>query len=391
MRTPLLLAIGLVATLSPALSAAPSQARTTTASAPTSQPVRLLDKAMVKRAAAITALRPEPEFQRSVQKRRGVLKARLEAEATAEERVALGLGWANWELAEAAAPAATRWLMGYRTRHDLRQFQQAAESANRALDAAKRSLETLADSKDNTVVRQRARWRDMLETLRLFAAAYDALARAVPPSATKLQNAQDACREAALGLTELRENEDPDTAAAARLWQAVLLEAGSRFRRDMEILDLTLVPPERLPYDFFAHLLRCQILMDNGSYPLVAALTLRMEERCERWFGTDTKTALRAKLTLIAVRINCLWHWADALQVTDPAVADQQRGQADALATKDFPPDGETKIYRLDRAIPIYLEVPPAKGEPTSEQNAPASAPTIEPTTEPTSRNTTSP
>jgi hypothetical protein len=395
MRRSFWLGIGIVAALSQALDAAQSPPATTPASAPTSEPVHLFDKAMAQRADAITALRIDPAFQREVRQRRRMVQARLSAESDVENRIMLALSWANWELAEAVAPAATRWLMGYRTRYDLRQFERTAAFANRALDVAKQALGSLGESRNSAVARRRDRWGETLGTLRLFAAAYNALSRAAALSDTKPASIDDTCREAALGLAELRENEDPDTAAAARLWQAALLEVGSRPRRDLAVLDLAMVPPERLPYDFFSRILRCQILMDNGSYALVAGLILRMEDRCDQWFNNDSKNALRAKLTLIAVRINCLWQWAEALRATDPVEATRLQERADALAAKNFPAGETTRIYRLDRAIPVFMQVPPLteKAGATQEKPAPSSgtvtsAPTSEPRRAPTSETT---
>ncbi len=372
MTRALLPGIAVYFAVSPAFGAASAQADAP-ASSPAVSPPRLFDEAMQKRTEAITALRDDPNRRREIREQRRAIRARLRSETDPERRILLAMGWANWELAEAAAPAATRWMIGYRTRQDLKDLAEAARSAGRALDSAKKDIESLAQSADTAVMRRRARWREMINTLRLFAAAYEALARTAP-AATAPAAVQEACRKAALGLAELRENEDPDTAAAARLWQAALLEAGDRSGRELAVLDLALVAPERLPYDFFSRILRCQSLLADGSYALVVALTLRMEERCDRWFGEDAKASLRAKLTLAAFRIKCLWQWSDAVRADDPEQADALRKRADSLAAADFPPGQETRIYRLDRAIPVYAEPPPLDTGSPQTREAPATS-----------------
>ena len=76
--------------------------------------------------------------------------------------------------------------------------------------------------------------------------------------------------------------------------------------------------PKRLPYDFFGRLLRCEILADNGSYALVAGLTLQMGEQCPRWFAREAGSIPPAKLLLTALRIRCLLQWADSTKTSGP-------------------------------------------------------------------------
>ncbi len=372
MTKALLPGIAVYLAVSPAFGDA-SAKRNAAASSPAAHAPSLFDEAMRKRAEAITPLRDDPDRRRETREQRRAIQARLRSETDPESRIPLALGWANWELADVAAPAATRWMIGYRTREDLKDLAGVARFAGRALDSAEKDIESLAQSADTAVMRRRARWRETINTLRLFAAAYEALARTMP-TATAPAAVQEACRKAALGLAELRENEDPDTAAAARLWQAALLEAGDRSGRELAVLDLALVPPERLPYDFFSRILRCQSLLADGSYALVVALTLRMEERCDRWFGEDAKASPPAKLTLAAFRIKCLWQWSDAIRADDPEQADALRKRADSLAAADFPPGQETRIYRLERAIPVYVERPLPETRPPQRREAPATS-----------------
>ncbi len=353
------------------LKAAPASSQPATNPALDERPIRLMDDPVIERARGIAAIWDDADSLRSVRDHRRRLRAQARTLTAVDDRIQMALASANWELAEVAAPIATRWILGYRTAEDLRSLRQAAESAGRALESAKRALDALPDTDDKAAARKHARWRDALATLRTFAAAHDALSRGVPESADAVPQAQETCRDAALGLAELRENEDPDIAAAARLWQAILLEAGGRTGRTLATLDLALAPPERLPYDFFNRVLRCHLLAERGSYALAAAMALRMQEECARWFDKDTTAGLRAKMTLIALRANCMWRWADALRASDPAEADERRKQGDALVAANFPADQPGRIYWLEHAIPILL-TPPAVREAPDDTDASA-------------------
>ncbi len=339
------------------------------ASAPASQPLRLLDEAIAGRVGAIASLEDDADADRAIRDRRREIRERLQTTNAAEEQVALALGWANWELAEAASLTATRWMAGLRTKDDLRRFGRIAGHAKEALAAAKKAMDSLATAEDTAAKRRRTRWRDALATLGIFAESYEALSRAVPEGDADLATAQAACRDAALALVELRENEDADTAAAARLWQAALLEAGGRSAQSLTILDAALAPPKRLPYDFFNHLLRCTILVNGGSHALVAGLTLRMEQQCGRWFGSDVNAPGRAKFTLRAVRAYCLWRWSDALRPEQPDVAAAQARRADDLVAHSFPPGNAPKVYLFRPAVPVFAEIPPLE-KPKSESGA---------------------
>ncbi|MBN1491982.1 MAG: hypothetical protein JXA69_18865 [Phycisphaerae bacterium] len=383
MKRGMLLAMGVLVVVGGVAGAASTQPATAPTSAPTTQPIRLLDAEMAQRFEKLGSLRDDPGEQREAARRRRLIRERLGAETDVSERIVLTLGWANWELAEAAAPAATRWLLGMRTRDDLERFGAAAEAAREALDAAKRDFEFLTDSPERAVQRQHRRWKQTLERLRTFADACAALAGSAPAGASDLEVAQEACRVAAIELAVLREDEDADTAAAARLWQALLLEAGGRADRALDTLDFALVAPDHLPYDFFLRLLRCSLLLDRGSYLLATALTYRVEAECDRWFGAGTPAGVRALAAVRVVRLKCLWRWADALRADEPELADRQLEKADALRAEHFPSDGLAPIYRLDRAVPIFVELPdlssPAATRPTTSTAPAASAPSDEP------------
>jgi hypothetical protein len=263
-------------------------------------------------------------------------------------------------------------VLGYRTWNDVEAFGQAAEYARRALDVARQTLDSMPDAKERAVTARRTRWRDTIGTLRLFADVYKALSGALPEAGGDLAAAQEACRQAAVALAELRENEDADTAAAARFWQAVLFEAGGRGDRNLATLELSLVAPSRLPYDFFLRMMRCEMLVQRGSYALADGLAQRMQARCDRWFSADKAKATDARATLAAMRANCAWRWADAVEAAEPDQTAALQRDADALVNTILAARKKPSLYVLQPAVPILVELPAEAAQPAT--TAPATA-----------------
>lgn len=340
---------------------------------PTTRPVGFLDADMAERLQSVRALVPADEWAEKVEAKRRGIQQQLEDTTNADERILLSIAFANWDLAETCAPGVMRWIMGYRHREDLEQLGRVSASALERLDEAEKQLEELGESSERSVQKQRTRWGENIKVLRLFAEAGEALSRAVPKDAGQLKDSQGACRDAALNLAELREAEDADTAAAAKLWQGLLFEAGGRPERALSTLDLALAAPNQLPYDFFQRLLRCEMLQARGSFALADGLVLRMGEQIKPWFGSSGTDADEARATLAAQRVIGLCFWADDLKQVDPAVAEQLSARADELIKKHFKP-AKAEIYRMGRTIPIFVEIPaPAEKSPTSQS---ATAPT---------------
>jgi hypothetical protein len=360
---------------------------TTTATAPSAPPIRLLTPAEIERCRAVIGIEPSEIDPQEADDLRDRIAARMEAEDSAAARADLALAWANWELADGCAGAATRWVLGLRTAEDVACFRQAATRANDALAVAAEALDSMkaagGDAQDEEALRTR---KQTHRKLRYFAAAFAALADVVDASADQRPEAQDACRDAALDLAVLREDEDPQTATAARLWQAILLEAAGREDRAISVLQLSLARPRHLPYGFFLRLQRLQLLVDRGAYALVAGLGARMQAESQKWFAHDPLVNTRVQATIRAVRAANLWRWADALPESASDDADRLRDRANLIRDKYFGSDTRAPLYRLEQAIPVYMPLPDLTPLPAAE-TAPATAPAPKPT--PTSLPTT--
>lgn len=327
---------------------------------PDSRPVRLWEGIATGTTAVRLPLQDDPEAAQALRERRRAIRENLLSMDDAEERIASALGWANWELAEAAGGPMTRWVLGLRTRRDLEEIGEIARCADEALSAAQKDLDSLPAAADNAEKRRRARWKDTLAALRSFANGFEALAQALPVAQADLSKAQAACRTAALELAELRETDDADTAAAAKLWQAILLDAGGRPRQALAVLDLAMAVPKRLPYDFFGRVLRCAILTEGGSYALVTGLALQMREKCSGWFDGNTEAVRSARLTLDLLQVRCLLQWAQSGHASHQTESEARRQRAEEILNQSFTLDKTAKLYRLVPATPLLAEFPTA-------------------------------
>jgi len=359
-----------------------------TASAPApstsaSRPVRLTEPALADWMLR-TGVLPAEQVDESAAQQRARLQEALRRASEPEIRVQLALALANWELAEATAPALTRWILGLRTPSDLAQLGRAATSARDAIRTAERQLQELPADDDRSAQRRRTRWRAAIERLQPFASAADALSRIAAGSEDPPHDAQEAARDAAIELSELREEVDDELAAAARLWQALLLEAAGRSDRALEALGPATAEAEGMPYDFYARLLRCHILLARGSSGLVAGLTLRMHRATEKWFALNSNDAARADRTLQFVRAVAMRRWAEALEETHPELARDHRRKADQLIDR-IRSSEKSDLYLLRPSVPRLVEPPDLEDEsPQTHPAPPATGPTrTRPATQP--------
>lgn len=364
----------------------PADKPSATASAPMSQPAPALLTDADRDACIelIPPLAPDAEAEQKLRTHRERLETALRAQTDDEQRITLALGIANWELADVAAPAATRYLLGFQTRQDLDRLAAVARTARQAIDEATAALDALPKTDDRVVERRRERTHEQAERLRAFANAFAALGGSAPADADELKDAREACRDAALDLAELREVEDVDVVAAAKLWQAVMLQAGGRTDRALTMLDTALKTPTRMPYEFFQRVWRCTIHTQQGEYALAAGLLIRAASLCEAWMrGEADGAAPRAVRTLVAARILCERKWAASLGDTDAARAKALETAVAALSKKTFGRPASRSLYELQRAIPMLVEIPPealAEPRPPTETAPTATEPT---TTEP--------
>lgn len=168
-----------------------------------------------------------------------------------------------------------------------------------------------------------------------------------------------AARHAASRLAGLLEDNDPRVAAAAGLWQSTLRVRASGPARGLSVLDSALSEPSRqaLPYAFFARLLRCRLLAQQGSFASALALLIQIEDRCDTWLAKkgDRANAFRAT-TLVELQVLRDWHQ----HLSEPKQARERKWCADRFAklvTERLSEDDRT-LYRLTAAIPIIAPPP---------------------------------
>ena len=200
--------------------------------------------------------------------------------------------------------------------------------------------------------------RSRRETITHRLAALRAFAQAVRAYALPGGGSRSA-RSAASGLSFLREDHDPQTAAAASLWQAALRSEEAEGSRALSILDEATadLPAGSLPYSFFARLLRCRLLAERGSWAASLAMVMQVEERCNDWFTDDDRREL-ALHSCAALQIDILRQWHDG--IATPA-GDEQRAwcvQRISQIASERLADGKNGVMRLSPAIPVIAPPP---------------------------------
>jgi hypothetical protein len=232
------------------------------------------------------------------------------------------------------------------------QATEALDRANAALRLAETHLSALAEGADgNERTKDAERRREVLQS---FA---DAL-RAVIFPLEGTEGARQA-RKAASRLSVLLEDNNPRITSAAVLWYALL-----RFRegdRDaaLAVLDSALSDPPRqsVTHGFFARIMRCQLMAQQGGHSSAFALLVQLEPRCDLWF-TDRSQREDALRTVAAAQWSVLREWHHRLDATQEP---ERRWCADRMAelvTERFK-DGAT-LLRLGLSVPIIAEAPKA-------------------------------
>jgi hypothetical protein len=188
--------------------------------------------------------------------------------------------------------------------------------------------------------------------------------------------ADTARRQAAASrLALLLEDNRPSVTSAAALWQAALLHRIGRPDRVMELLPRPLADPSpgEPRFDFYARLLRCRCIAEQGGYAAASALLLQLQQRCEGLFARPRDRTEAARATSL-VREKILSRWADA---TDPqtgaAERDWCRAAVERIRKTARGDSNRCFVLRLGCAVPILVEIP---GEaPPEKLSATTSAP----------------
>lgn len=250
----------------------------------------------------------ESEFVSSVSNRVAALLAESQGQSDAVR--AMGrLAAANLILARQMAPVCSRSLLAVPNANDATRAQDALARARTLLDEAKALIDAADVGHDDPPVWIRSA-EIRHQTLSSFATAFDAIFVSAdhPDRARTL-------RRAASKLWPLTEDDDPEIAIAARMWQAFLRSYEDDVNPAIETLDLALAKPEEKTrrLAFMSALLRCRLLARQGGYALSLALTNIIEERYDEWFtnADDRGDALRTT-TLIELAI--LSDWFEAVE-----------------------------------------------------------------------------
>jgi hypothetical protein len=262
------------------------------------------------------------------------------------------LAAANWILARLTEPAVTRLLLGRERSDDRQTLRSAVAQARAHLDAGRALLASVADAQEPAAPEARSDLELSLGTLSAFAEAL-AVAWADDQEDHALQ-----AQQAASTLGILLEDERPAVAVTATLYQALLYQRADQAERALAVLDLAMgsLPVGGEAPAFFARVLRCRLLAQQGGYATAWALLLRLEERAYDWFETD-QTRQEAARAVSLVRLATAEAWRDELAESGrTAQADWCQRAADQIAGQlgEDPPPGP--VLRLGFSIPLLLD-----------------------------------
>ena len=344
---------------------APTASRPVTASAasasqPTTSPsaatgaVGKLEGFVLSPASYPEGVSDEPGYAKYLAVRTVALEGDAAGSVSPVTRAQLLLALANHMLAAESDAAATALLLGQATDAQIRRLHGLAEGALERIDAAKKRLDEVTDAQDPDAASAGA-----VDELRSAASTLDGLARVI--SAVTAAPGPDRARgvkRAVVRLAGILESENQEAEAAARLWQAISLDAIDDTDATLAALDFALARPKSLPYDFFGRLLRCRTLARRGAHDVAIGLALQIEERCGDWFR-DPASAGEARRTASVVRAAITRELAESYrQAGKEALA----VRADALAAhRQADGDGMATLYRCSPVVP-ELVAPPVGG-----------------------------
>lgn len=284
------------------------------------------------------------------------------------------LAAANLMLAYEAEPACSRRFFrvsdGPETEGSIAQATKALTEARALLQQADTTLLQVEQSDDDQAEALAAR-RSKLDALRAFRMALGTYLDVPTPA----DDGPDA-RRAASELSPLLEHPDARIAAAAKFWQTCLRAEEDDPSPALSRLEPALLEPVRdaRPYSFFARLLRCRLLAQEGHPATALSLLLQMEERCHQtWFPAySIEPAVR---TVALLRLEVLREWYDRLSAdTQPAQRNWCAERMREVIDERFG-DDDRDILRIAPAIPIVAKAPTTNTEPADEPPAETSPP----------------
>lgn len=295
------------------------------------------------------------------------LVERAEAAGESVESVDLRLEAANWMMAYELEPAATRLLLGIPHPDDATRAAGVVAAAAAQLARAESILDKLpsgAMSDGDRRLRE-----EECEKLDAFATAFGSI---WPDAPAKIEDREDALKEAAFALADVLEDDRREVAFGAQVWQAYLYGMSGREKRANDLLPAVMEPvkPEDGSFGLYARLLRCRFMAEGeGGCVAPVALLARLEEQCGEWYE-DAALRDPARRTVALVRRQLLQSWAgrfrEAGQADRAAWCDRMVKQLD---DKYFDSDDAPAVLRLRQAVPSIVDLSDFDGQPKKGHN----------------------
>ena len=314
--------------------------------------------------APIEGFEGDSTYIRMLSNRVDDLIARLNQSTKAPDRIDLQLAAANVILSYQLESACTRRLLSLKGQpDDAPGIRRALQRIDQLLSDANVELEKLGDGEaalgEGWLVESQKRHR-ALSAFAKGIGAYLTLAGDTEPQPELLKSASR--------LSRLLEDSDPQVAAAASLWHAVLRISGGDADRALSALDRALVDPSAnaLPYALFARLLRCQLTAQRGGHASALSLLMQIEERCDDWLkeSSDQENARRAAQFM---RLQVMADWHEKLIGANNAAERQWCvDRSKELIDEAFADVDANRLYRLQAVIPI-IAPEPAKRAPSAQ------------------------
>jgi hypothetical protein len=284
------------------------------------------------------------------------LVARMNQSTDGPKRVDLQLAAANVLLSYDLEPLCTRRLLSMRGQQDDElSVRRTLKRIDQWLSDAKVELEKLSD---NGATLDEGR----LDELQRRHRALSAFAEGIGVYLTLADDAESRPKilRSASKLSRLLEDSDPQVAAAASMWHAVLRISAGDVDRALSGLDRVLVDPstDALPYAIFARLLRCQLTAQRGGYASVLSYLMQIEERCADWLKefSDRENARRAAQFM---RLQVMADWHEKLTGADHEAERQWCvDRSKKLLEEAFYDLDTNRLYRLQAVIPIIAPEP---------------------------------
>lgn len=258
----------------------------------------------------------------------------------------------NWILADRCEPHLTRLLLGIETDDDTRTL---ARLGTQALARLQHARDHWPAGDDQNLER--------LEMLTLLARSVSAVA-----SSRAGQGDREALMDLAGELAIWTDDEDPDIAGFALLYQSLVYLETRQFRQARLALPLSLEPVRQRALDFFLRLLRCRVFVEEERPTLARALILKMEERCADWF-TDQAAQHAAQCTLTWLRVQLAQSVRGNLGPTTAGLQKSLLARARAFLLDAEAP---CEFARLTQAAPMLFSKPAEQDSPVRQDPRPS-------------------